>query len=532
MKKSLKYIIYLLSSILGIALTLGIYSLHKNNSASCLLIEAVKAHNKEQARDIIYNQAHCIDQFDNFNRTPLFYAVLRRNYDIVKMLLEKGANPYHEDREYYTPLILAVVRGEYEIVKLFIEAGVDFKKPNTQRLVPFNAAREYEVFDILNLFENILKLDTVFDNNYKAVVNNTDLKSLLDLYFIRLINQQRYSQAFTLYEKYNSYFSIPLQSFILSLTEKGHLLLDSLINKHNAENSFDYSLLSSSSYVVKDYASLLKAWSYRSIKFSTFIDLLKEYKSNRDLLEKIITVNKSIMNTCDQERLSPLLYVLNENNNELLRILLAYGANPYITCCFQAADPDSTPLVNVILSDNIDSFKEFVRAGTLFDYRFYNKQSLKDILGFADSPRIFALINNLNQLEELYQSNPDKVNKSITLNNLIELFFVRLINQKRYADALIVSNLYGNHLSKPYSKIGEFIKIYLENELNPDVVHNLMRGKKASPVGSQPLELEVLSIAQHENIITLYNLISQWISRTALLSQEFVPEIASLISAY
>jgi ankyrin repeat protein len=62
---------------------------------------------------------------DERGRTPLMIAS-KKGYDqIIKLLIKKGANLETQDSKGWTPLIHASHRGQVEIVKLLLTAGAD-----------------------------------------------------------------------------------------------------------------------------------------------------------------------------------------------------------------------------------------------------------------------------------------------------------------------------------------------------------------------------------------------------------------------
>jgi ankyrin repeat protein len=66
---------------------------------------------------------------NKYGRTPLHWAAYGGRFDVVKLLLEHGADPNTQDEDGRTPLHKAAYKGHVDVVKLFLELGVD---PNTQ----------------------------------------------------------------------------------------------------------------------------------------------------------------------------------------------------------------------------------------------------------------------------------------------------------------------------------------------------------------------------------------------------------------
>lgn len=89
---------------------------------------------------------------DNAGLTPLHEAVSAHNYEIVKYLLEAGANPnIGESENVDTPLHDACSLGYHDIVTILIDYGADPDKTNVNNTTPKDTAKS-------NISENLLRL--------------------------------------------------------------------------------------------------------------------------------------------------------------------------------------------------------------------------------------------------------------------------------------------------------------------------------------------------------------------------------------
>ena len=90
----------------------------------------------KKAEDLIKEGADPNTQ-DNNGWTPLHEVAQRNHLELVRLLLEAGANPnIPGGDENYTPLHDAVEAGHVETVKLLIERGADKKLRDKNGRIP------------------------------------------------------------------------------------------------------------------------------------------------------------------------------------------------------------------------------------------------------------------------------------------------------------------------------------------------------------------------------------------------------------
>lgn len=95
-------------------------------SASPLSVASYNG-NLHKARMLV-EQGKNVDHYDGWGLTPLMWACHYRNYDVVDLLLQNGANPNLKSRLSYgsmaigsTPLMFAAYQGHSMIVKLLLK---------------------------------------------------------------------------------------------------------------------------------------------------------------------------------------------------------------------------------------------------------------------------------------------------------------------------------------------------------------------------------------------------------------------------
>uniref|UniRef100_A0A182M9N1 Uncharacterized protein n=1 Tax=Anopheles culicifacies TaxID=139723 RepID=A0A182M9N1_9DIPT len=88
-------------------------------------LEAVSHNNTEKVKEMI-QQGMSPNTFEcYFNRSVLHVACSRGYRDIVRILLEKGANPNIRDKNLNTPLHLAASTDSVEVVQLLLDYGTN-----------------------------------------------------------------------------------------------------------------------------------------------------------------------------------------------------------------------------------------------------------------------------------------------------------------------------------------------------------------------------------------------------------------------
>lgn len=87
--------------------------------------------------------------------SPLMLAVGKNNLDLVKLLVEHGANPNIKyidevgDTEGYTPFLLAIQNNNFDMVKLLVEHGANVNSEADCGDTPLSLAVERNNFEMV-----------------------------------------------------------------------------------------------------------------------------------------------------------------------------------------------------------------------------------------------------------------------------------------------------------------------------------------------------------------------------------------------
>lgn len=109
-----------------------------------------RKYHKDQERiaEVLFNYGADGNIGDN-----LTHAIKRSSIDMVKILLENGANPNIIDSQGRLPLIVAIRDYHIEIVKLLIAYGADFKLQDGNGQTALEEVKDKKYIEIIEISE-------------------------------------------------------------------------------------------------------------------------------------------------------------------------------------------------------------------------------------------------------------------------------------------------------------------------------------------------------------------------------------------
>jgi uncharacterized protein len=119
------------------------------------LEDAAEAGDLPRIRSLLAEGAEVDSVHDGrFPWTPLMRAALHGQADAVKLLLESGADPNHEDLDFYSSITMAADQGRWDIVRLLAEHGADPAKRGGESRSPLDYAKEQGNAEMIRYLES------------------------------------------------------------------------------------------------------------------------------------------------------------------------------------------------------------------------------------------------------------------------------------------------------------------------------------------------------------------------------------------
>ena len=128
----------------------------KNKIGYTPIIVAIESGNNEMLEELLKRGASVREKHPVFGRLALHTACYYENVEAVKILLahDKSIVNYQSDVDGWTPIDDAVLKGNIEIVKILLENGADPRVPNFKNETPIDMATKFGKGEIVKLLRD------------------------------------------------------------------------------------------------------------------------------------------------------------------------------------------------------------------------------------------------------------------------------------------------------------------------------------------------------------------------------------------
>jgi len=94
-------------------------------STSQEIFNAIAGNDIEKVKSLIESDISILESKQEHNMTPLMFAASEGNYELTKLLINKGADIHYTRPLGFSTIFMPSMFGHFEIVKLLVESGVD-----------------------------------------------------------------------------------------------------------------------------------------------------------------------------------------------------------------------------------------------------------------------------------------------------------------------------------------------------------------------------------------------------------------------
>ena len=95
------------------------------NAMAQEIFNAITGNDIEKVKNLIESDTSLLESKQEHNMTPLMFAASEGNYELTKLLINKGANIHYTRPLGFSTIFMPSMFGHFEIVKLLVEHGVD-----------------------------------------------------------------------------------------------------------------------------------------------------------------------------------------------------------------------------------------------------------------------------------------------------------------------------------------------------------------------------------------------------------------------
>jgi len=134
--------------------------------------EAAQKGDVDKVQALLQQNSALVDARDEFDRTPLHWAVRGVHFELMQLLIEKGADINAKDNARITPLHSVASRGHKQAAELLIEKGADLTAEDATGNTPLS-------YSVSGGHKEVVKL--LLDHGVKIPMQGEEARKLLHL---------------------------------------------------------------------------------------------------------------------------------------------------------------------------------------------------------------------------------------------------------------------------------------------------------------------------------------------------------------
>ncbi len=318
-------------------------------------VSAVKNNEIEVVKKLIGSIE--IDLKDRFGYPPIFWAVSKDHFDIVKLLIDKNANFVAKEKYGDTLLHLAVRKNNYKIIDLLLSKKMDINIKDRYRTTPLHRAVKSKNEKMVTYL-----LSKGADPNIRDRSNETTLHSAATYGVLGILKKLVAKKANILAKDRKG--NIPI---IIAASRKKKDIVEYLLSKTSnimnyKEGYYDNTLLH---YACKNgWEDIVQ----KLLEKKADVEV-ENKKGDRPLhfaiiggsveIVKWLLAKKAKVNATNKRGYTPLFFVGSKNGIQIAKLLLKHGAN----IGYKSKKNKNTPLHYIIWNYNIPLVEFLIKKG-------------------------------------------------------------------------------------------------------------------------------------------------------------------------
>lgn len=284
--------------------------------------------------DFLVKNGKNVNSYSLFDETPLHFACKKKNLEVVMKLCSLGAKIDESNNEGYTAIHFACIAGDLQIVQYLCSLGVDINKGGPSDHIP-NCYRDYKAIDYavmhgnLNIVAYLIESHNAISDKLVYLATYHGWVDILDY----LLKKEYDINGF----KFDNKKYIPL----IAACKKSNIdIIDKLLNNNvkidkkdgqGATALFTLCSIKETVQTVEITKRLLffgANINYCNYQLSRLTPLwVSILKNNYNIVKILCEQGADIDSIASQDKQSCLIYAVTKNYIEIVKTLLASGAN-------------------------------------------------------------------------------------------------------------------------------------------------------------------------------------------------------------
>ncbi|WP_338966784.1 ankyrin repeat domain-containing protein [Spiroplasma endosymbiont of Lonchoptera lutea] len=288
---------------------------------------------------------------NNNGNNALITAVENGHTDIVKLLLKNGADINHQNKFGITPLITAATYGELDIMKLLLEKGANINHQNKFGITPLITAASHDKLEIVKLLlENGATINLTDKNGNTALITAATYGKL-DI--VKLLLEK--GAAINLTDENGNTALITAATYDYEKIVK-LLLANGAINSHLVKNS-NTPLLAAGNTQIEILKLLLANGADINLQNNNGNNaLITAVENGHTDIVKLLLKNGADINHQNKFGITPLITAVENSHTDIVKLLLAKGFNINLT-----DKNDNTSLIIALITAATYDYEKIVK---------------------------------------------------------------------------------------------------------------------------------------------------------------------------